>query len=471
MLLIMEVKRPFSEADWLATPEPVRRYVEQLEQTVFALMAKVEQLEKRIEQLESSSKKISQNSSKPPSSDSPYEKPKRKKTDKKTKRKRGAQKGHKGHQQAMLPPTEQQPIVPERCPCGNHQLASEKMKPYYTHQQIELPEIKMDVIHYVLHKCRCPKCGKMVKAQLPTEYQAGYGPRLSALIAEMSGTQGNSRETVQGFCKSVLGFSISIGAIQNVIDRASEAIEPYYQAIGEVAHSSRINHIDETSWFQSGTLKWLWVMANMAVSYFMIHSHRSKEAFLALIGSWQGILVSDDYGLYRSWVEKRQTCLAHLIRKAKALSERKTDSIREFGQSVLKELRLLCHWAKAPPSQKQWTDFYSRFILLLFLFENAQDEAGTLARRLLDEMDSLWLFLEEEGVEPTNNFGERALRFGVLWRKRSNGTQSDKGDRWVERILSLKQTCRTRSLPVFPLLVDAIKCYFKEQKPDLAWLA
>jgi len=463
MLLSMEVKRPFSEADWLATPEPVRQHVEQLDQTVIALMAKVEKLE-------SSGKKNSQNSSKPPSSDSPYEKPKRPKPPKK-KRKRGAQKGHKGHKQEMLKPTEQIPILPEMCLCGNQQLALEKMEAYYTHQQIELPEIEMDVIHYVLHKCQCPKCGKTVKAQLPSDCQPGYGPRLSALIAEMSGTQGNSRETVQGFCKSVLGFSISVGGIQNVIDRVSEAIKPYYYAIGKIAHTSRINHIDETSWFQSGTLKWLWVMANTAISYFMIHSNRSKEAFLALIGNWKGILVSDDYGLYRSWVEKRQTCLAHLIRRAKALSERETDSLRDFGISVLKELQLLCHWAKAPPSEKEWTDFYSRFILLLFLFEGADDEAGTMARRLLGEMDALWLFLEEQGVEPTNNLGERALRFGVLWRKRSNGTQSDKGDRWVERILTLKQTCRTRSLPVFPLLVDAIECYFKEQKPDLTWLA
>ncbi len=469
MLLSMEVKRPFSEADWLATPKPVRLYVEHLEKTVISLVAKVEQLEKRIEKLESSNKKNSQNSSKPPSSDAPYEKPKRKKRPKK-KRKRGAQKGHKGYQQEMLAPSEQEPIIPESCPCGNLDLGHENMEAYYTHQQIELPEIQLNVIHYVLHKCRCPQCGKIVKAQLPNEYQPGYGPRLSALIAEMSGTQGNSRETVQGFCKSVLGFCISTGAIQNVIDRSSEAIKPYYEAIGNVAQNSKTNHVDETSWFQKGKLKWLWVMANTAVSYFMIHPHRSKEAFLELIGNWKGILVSDDYGLYRSWVKKRQTCLAHLIRRAKGLCEMKTESVREFGQSVLKELQLLCHWAKAPPSGKQWTDFYSRFILLLFLFENADDEAGKMARRLLDEMECLWLFLEEDGVEPTNNFGERALRFGVIWRKRSNGTQSDKGDRWVERILSLKQTCRTRSIPVFPKLVEAIQCYFKEQKPDVAWI-
>ena len=85
-------------------------------------------------------------------------------------------------------------------------------------------------------------------------------------------------------------------------------------------------------------------------------------------------------------------------------------------------------------------------------------------------MDSLWTFLENEGVEPTNNRAERALRFGVIWRKRSYGTQSDKGNRWVERILSLKETCRLRSQPSFPTLVDLIECYFKEQKPDLAWI-
>ena len=81
------------------------------------------------------------------------------------------------------------------------------------------------------------------------------------------------------------------------------------------------------------------------------------------------------------------------------------------------------------------------------------------------------MFLDAAGVEPTNNRAERALRFAVLWRKRSNGTQSEKGNRWVERLLSFRQTCRIRSEPSFPLLVDIIKSYFKDQPPNLAWLA
>lgn len=193
----------------------------------------------------------------------------------------------------------------------------------------------------------------------------------------------------------------------------------------------------------------------------MIHPHRSKEAFLELIDDCKGILVSDNYGVYRKWVNFRQSCLAHYIRQAKGLSERKDESIQQFGKSILSELRLLCHWAKAPPNDKQWTDFYSRLIMLLFLYENADDDAGKLARLLFQEMDSLWVFLEENGIEPTNNRAERALRFGVLWRKRSKGTQSDKGDRWVERILSVKQTCRMRSIPLFPVLVNTIDAISK----------
>ena len=107
---------------------------------------------------------------------------------------------------------------------------------------------------------------------------------------------------------------------------------------------------------------------------------------------------------------------------------------------------------------------------MIFDHHQQKNEAGSLARSLIKQIDSLWVFLEVSGVEPTNNRAERVLRFGVLWRKRSKGTQSEKGNRWVERVLSFKQTCQMRSLPSFPLLVDAIDSYFKEQKPNLDWI-
>lgn len=465
----MEAKRPFSNLEWAVTPEPVKRYIIELENILRQLQKRQDSLEKRTDMLENRLNQNSQNSSKPPSSDGPFKKPKRKR--KKGKRKRGAQKGHKGHRQQMLEPTEVKNLLPEACDCGHRFLEPDSILPYYTHQHIELPEIKMDVTHYILHKGRCNNCGNTVKARVPREFSSGYGPRLSAVIAELSGSHGASRQTVQDFCQSVLGVPISTGGIQRIIDRVSEAIESIHAEIGHQARKAKVNGVDETSWIQCGKLKWLWTMVNETVSYFMIHQNRSKQAFDELIADWKGILVSDNYGVYVNWVNKRQTCLAHLIRRAKGLSERKDESIRRFGRSILKELRLLCHWARKPPTQQQWTDFYSRLLMLLILYEGADNDAGRLARSMARKMESLWLFLDEDGVEPTNNHSERALRFAVLWRKRSNGTQSDKGDRWVERILSLKQTCRMRSLSVFPILASAIDAFFKERKPDLQWIA
>jgi transposase len=425
------------------------------------------QLKKRVEALETRLNQNSNNSSKPPSSDSPYAKKPKKKE--KEKGKAGAKKGHKGNRQEMLEPTRTQMIHPSVCPCGNQHFP--ETEPYYTHQVIELPEIIMDVTHYVLHRGRCPVCGKMNKAMVPPEHRPGFGPRLSAMIAEVVGTQGDSRTIAQNLCLSVLGVHISLGAVQKVIDRVTQALEPHYVAIAQEARNAPVNNIDETSHRQKGKLSWLWVMANSLVVFFMIHAHRSGEAFKELIDEWTGILISDGYGVYRKYIGLRQTCLAHLIRSARGLSERKDKEVVRFGKRAMSELQRLCYMAKAPPSRGEWQMFYARFIHFINSNLDRDDERGKFARRLARELEYLWTFLYEHGVSPTNNHAERALRFAVIWRKRSFGTQSEKGDRWVERILSLRQTCRLRQMQTFPVLVEAISCYFKGKAPDIAWIS
>ena len=431
------------------------------------LIAENVRLKQRIDELEQRLNANSTNSSKPPSSDSPYAPPKAKSIG--TKGKPGARKGHKGSRYQMLTPTKEIAVVPETCSCGHRHF--NKCQPYYTHQHLELPEVKLDVTHFTLYKAACTGCGKTTKALLPSEYRAGYGPRLSAVIAELAGSHGDSRLTIQNFCASVLGFSISLGTIQKILDRTSEAITPHYEEIGNVARQAAVNHADETSWYLNGVLCWLWVLANSTVALFMIHRKRSLAAFKELVKEWTGILVSDGYGVYRNWVNARQTCLAHLIRDARALSQNSNPDLAKFGHKALKELQRLCHMAHAPPTVGEWRAFYARFIFLVTRHHGQDNAAGKFAARLLREIDSLWLFLEKAGVSPTNNHAERMLRFAVCWRKRSFGTNSDKGCRWVERMLSLRQTCRLQSKRTYPLLVEAIDCYFKGIKPDLAWIA
>lgn len=126
--------------------------------------------------------------------------------------------------------------------------------------------------------------------------------------------------------------------------------------------------------------------------------------------------------------------------------------------------------AKAPPSKGELLAFYARLCNLIVIYQDRKDKAGTFARSLSNEIEILCLFIEEHGVEATNNFAERMIRFGVFWRKRSLGTRSQKGNRWVERLLSLRQTCRMHKISSFQVMVDALDAYFKEQQPDLDWI-
>lgn len=126
----------------------------------------------------------------------------------------------------------------------------------------------------------------------------------------------------------------------------------------------------------AGRLNGLWVMANAMVCFFMVHTRRSKEAFEELTGASEGILVSDDHAVYRKWVNARQTCLTHHIRRAKALSESTRPERWTFGTWARKELQRLVKMANAPP---------------------------------------------------THHFPERTISFGVLWRKKSQGTKRDSG--------------------------------------------
>jgi transposase len=451
---------PFSPADWEQTPPAVQAYI-------VALHQELAQLKQRVEVLEARTQATSETSSRPPSSDSPFRKG-RKKRHRKTSGRPGAKPGHPGVRQRLMSPTSTQHLLPTACHCGNTHLIHPT--PYYTHQVIELPSIDMDITHWVLHQADCPNCGRRLKAHLPPEQQSGYGPRLSALIGEMVGIQGTSRSLIQTFCSSVLGFPIGLGAIQKVIDRVTWAIQPHYEAIARMARQAPVGYIDETPWFCQGTLQWLWVMTAPEVAFYRIDPSRSTAAFLALIDDWDGILVSDGYGVYQTWVSKRQTCLAHLIRRARGLAQRTDPQLATCGKRALAELQRLCLMAHSPPTGGQWRAWYARLCDLIKRYHDRKDAAGQLVRHLLREMDALWVFLLEHGVETTNNRSERALRFAVMWRKRSQGTNSDKGSRWVERILSLKETCRLQVRSTYAVLVDAVRCYFYGQLPDTAWL-
>jgi transposase len=173
-------------------------------------------------------------------------------------------------------------------------------------------------------------------------------------MGELAGPYGHGRRMVQTFCASVLQVPLRLGAIQTGLDRVAQAIEPHATALAMQARQAPGNSIDETPWFCTHTLHWLWGMASERVAFSMGHPRRSQEAFAALMDAWAGILVSDGYGVSRNWGARRQTCVAHLIRTARSLAERQHAEVAACGTWALAELQRLCHMAPAPPTGGEW---------------------------------------------------------------------------------------------------------------------
>jgi Family of unknown function (DUF6444)/Transposase IS66 family len=265
-----------SAEDWQPPPPSVRLVVRTLL--------------KRLEALAARGHQHSANSSRPPSPDAPATKGQRRQPAAE-RRKPGGPPGHPGHPQVLLEPTGTVTLLPEACSCGQRELV--ELTLYHPHQVVELPGIRPAVTHGLRHQGHCRACGKRCKATLPSDQGSGYGPRLTGCIGEMAGIVGASRSAVQDLCHSGCGRPRSKGVIQKRGDRVSDAILPHYPAIGDVARTSLVNYIDETSWLRHGDRQWRWGMANPAVADFQIHTHRSTTAFAARIGDWPGILVRE----------------------------------------------------------------------------------------------------------------------------------------------------------------------------------
>lgn len=224
----------------------------------------------------------------------------------------------------------------------------------------------LHVTHFVLHKGRCASVArnsrqKSLTSTLPATAQ------ITAFVGAASAFLGCIRRslldflTKSDFFRTEEGESIplSLGGQDRLIDRCSRTLKQHWEKIGEVAREAPVNYVDENSWPMfgpQGAVKyWLWLMASSLVVFFNIHRHRSKEAFHELIGSWSGILISDDYALYRSWPkEKRQSCLAHHLRAVQNLREDPDPDIARGGERLYKEVHRLTQMNQETLTRGVW---------------------------------------------------------------------------------------------------------------------
>ena len=425
------------------------------------------ELKKRIEELERLLGMNSRNSSKPPSSDPPQVSmalPRRRG------KKRGAQKGHQAHLKELLPQekvTQHIEMKPDVCPCGGTTFEKTNEEPL-RHQIIDIPPIEPEVIEYVQSTYRCRTCGELVYQSLPDEIKRRhFGPGVLALVAVLTGMLNTSKRKALAMINEVFSVPMSLGGLSHCEAQLAEVLEQPYQETIEHVRSQQIAHADETGWRRGNRQRgWLWAMCCAGAAVFMVHAKRGQEAAKKLLGTFSGVLVSDRWGGYNFFAGLRQICWAHLKRDFKSLSE-SPDTLGQIGGELYGLAKKILNLRKrVRDGTLQWATFQKRMIPLIkrveaLLEEGAAGQYGLSGkcRRILKHRDYLWTFVYDPRVEPTNNRAERIVRQGVLWRKGSFGTQSERGARYVERILTVCATCRLQGQSVIEYLRDACRCH------------
>ncbi|HMB06031.1 MAG TPA: IS66 family transposase [Isosphaeraceae bacterium] len=441
-----------------------------------AELAALKEVVARLGQQLAAARKDSSTSAKPPSSDlvKPPKPPPPKGQDR---RRIGGQPGHPKHERAAFPPEALNggsfDHRIDSCPACGHDLQPTLTIAPRIVQQVEIVAAPLSIQEHRSHPGWCPHCQKLYEAPLPPGIQRGglVGPTLTTLIAYLKGACHASFSTIRKFLRDVVRVTISRGELARIIAKVSRVLErPYEELLEGLPTQARLN-VDETGHKQNGRRMWTWCFRASPYTVFKIDPTRSADVLIAVLGTeFDGVLGCDYFSAYRRYQREfgvtLQFCLAHLIREVKFLTTLPDVRDRTYGERLREALRRLfgvIHRREELPASVFGSQLEAARAEVLRC--GTQDVPETkpsrnLAKRLETHGESYFRFLTTPGMEPTNNLAEQAIRFVVLDRLVTQGTRSEVGNRWCERIWTVIATCVQQGRSVFAYLEAAVGAWF-----------
>jgi len=373
-----------------------------------------------------------------------------------------------------VPPEQVDEIVehwPARCRSCAHAFAEpervDAVEPW-RHQVSELPPTAVRVIEHRLHGVCCPACRARTRAELPAGVPgSAFGPRLQAAIVTLAVRNRVSRRDTTELARELFGVELATGSVDAIVQRAGELLEAPYQQLQAYLREAPAVNVDETGWRLRGAKRTLWGAFTDTAALLRVAPDRHERELVELLGEqFAGTCCSDRWWAYNRFDPgKRQVCWSHLVRDFTAHSEG-MGALKELGETGLRVAeRLFAAWhtykrngdrralkRRLAPAKRE---------LLTVLKTNSTKNARnryskTIATNLLKLWPALWTFADQDGVEPTNNHAERGLRGAVIYRKLSHGSQSEQGERTIERLLTASITCRLQKRSLFTYLADAL---------------
>jgi transposase len=455
--------------------EQQRVQLEQQRAQLETLQATVTRLEEQL----AAARKSSSTSSKPPSSDI-VKPPPPPPPPGQEKRKIGGQPGHPKHERALFPP-EALTSPPhchtiEICPTCGHGLTLADVAPRVV-QQIDIREVPLIIEEHRRMPFWCEYCQKIHYGVLPVEVERSglVGPHLTTLIAYLKGFCHASYSTIRKYLRDVIQVSISRGQLKKVIGKVSAALEgPYEELLEDLPGQPHLN-VDETGHKNNKERMWTWCFRASLYTLFKIDPFRRADVLMDVLGKeFDGVLGCDHFSAYRRYMRECgvevQFCLAHLIRDVKFLVTLPDKREQAYGERLRQALRNL--FGVIHRRDKMTAAVFQKEL------EKAREEvlrqgtqnvpptrqAQTMAKRLEKYGASYFTFVTTPGVQPTNNLAEQAIRFVVIDRRITQGTRSEMGQRWCERIWTVIATCTQQGRSVFEYLTRAIEAHFRGEK-------
>jgi transposase len=441
------------------------------------LEAKVAALEAELERVRAqlaAARKNSETSSKPPSSDIVKPKPPERADGKK--RSIGGQPGHDKHTRQPFPPeqvTGFETHTLDACPGCGGALRLNPSDPRVV-QQVDIETTPLTIEQHTCPEYWCDCCQKPYWAPMPLKIVRGglVGPRLTALIAFMKGVCHASFSTIRTFLRDCVGVTIARGTLANTINKVSRALDGPYEELLLLLPEEAVLNIDETGHKCNKELWWTWCLRAELYTIFKIDPHRNADVLMDLLGrEFQGAIGCDYFSAYRRYMRECgitiQFCLAHLIRDVKFLTTLPDAATKAYGERLrrgLQELFEVIHRREELSAVV--------FELRLKAARDAVLKAGmtdvpttrhaeNMAKRFRKHGEAFFTFITTPEMEPTNNRAEQAIRFVVIDRLITQGTRSETGRRWSERIWTTIATCAGQGRSVLGYLKECVGNWFE----------
>lgn len=454
----------------LREAQQLQARLKQLEQQLRASQQLIRELQEQVAEL----RKDSSTSAKPPSSD--IVKPPKPSADPEApQRSIGGQPGHLPHFRDPFPAERVTATFVHRltlCPdCG--QLLQPTEEPPRLVQQIDLQSLTYSIEEHHSHTSWCPHCQKVYAAPLPAPIEKGglLGCQLTALVAYLKGACHASFSTIRKFFRDVLALPISRGYLAKVINKVTASMEQSYEELLQLLPEEKIVNADETGHKLNGERWWTWCFRAELYVLYHIDAHRSGDVLIEVLGKdFDGVLGCDCFSAYRRYMRECnvtvQFCLAHLIRDVKFLTTLPGAAEKAYGErlrTLLRELFQIIHARENYSEREYQRQLQAKREQIVSAGTTAVPDSQpcqAMAKRLRQHGAAYFTFITSPGVEPTNNLAEQAIRFVVIDRHITQGTRSEGGNRWSERIWTVIATCAAQGLSVYEFLAASIQTFW-----------